>query len=126
MLTAFIAASLVIASLMYNSYSCLFISERLLKTANERCRQITEKDAMTGMFNKLGLSKRLTEIISTGSYRNLAAIFIDIDNFRRYNQLFSDQESDECLYKICNCIRIIAKIDMEQLVLCLFLSNRKL
>lgn len=109
MLTAFIAASLVIASLMYNSYSCLFISERLLKTANERCRQITEKDAMTGMFNKLGLSKRLTEIISTGSYRNLAAIFIDIDNFRRYNQLFSDQESDECLYKICNCIRIIAK-----------------
>lgn len=105
----FIVVSTLISMLMYNSYCCLFISERQLNNANERCRQITEKDSLTGMLNKRGLSKRLIEILETGQFENIAAIFIDIDNFRRYNQIFTDQESDECLYNICNCIRIISK-----------------
>ncbi len=102
-------AYLIISSLVYSSFCCLFISDRQLNTANERCRQINEKDSSTGLLNKKGLIKRLNEIKEDGAAKNIAAIFFDIDNFRRYNHIYTDTESDECLYNICNCVRIVAK-----------------
>ena len=105
----FSLAYLAISSLVYSSYCCLFISDRQLNTANERCRQIDEKDSLTGLLNKKGLIKRLVDIIDNGVDKNIAAIFFDIDDFRRYNQIYSDADSDNCLYNICNCVRIIAK-----------------
>ena len=105
----FSLAYLMISSLVYSSYCCLYISDRRLNTANERCRQINEKDALTGSLNKKGLIKRLVDIIDRGVDKNIAAIFFDIDDFRHYNHIYTDKESDDCLYNICNCVRIIAK-----------------
>ena len=105
----FSLAYLAMSSLMYSSYCCLYISDRQLNTANERCRQINEKDGLTDLLNKKGLIKRLLEIIDHGIDKNIAAIFFDIDDFRRYNRIYTDKESDDCLYKVCNCVRIIAK-----------------
>lgn len=102
-------AYLIISSLVYSSFCCLFISDRQLNIANERVRQINEKDALTGLLNKKGLIRRLMDIIDRGADKNIAAIFFDIDEFRKYNRIFTDTESDECLYNICNCVRIIAK-----------------
>ena len=98
-----------LACFVYNAYCCLWISQRQLNNANERCRQITEKDGLTGMLNKKGLSKRLHETLDRGAFEKIAIIFMDIDNFRRYNQIYTDQQSDDCLYNVCNCIRIISK-----------------
>lgn len=105
----FSLAYLILSSLVYSSYCCLFISDRQLSTANERCRQINEKDSLTGLLNKKGLITRLTDIIERGTNENIAAIFCGIDNFKQYNRTHTDIESDECLYNICNCVRIIAK-----------------
>lgn len=105
----FSLAYLIISSLVYSSFCCLFISDRQLNIANERVRQINEKDALTGLLNKKGLIRRLMDIIDRGADKNIAAIFFDIDEFRKYNRIFTDTESDECLYNICNCVRIIAK-----------------
>lgn len=102
-------AYLIISSLVYSSFCCLFISDRQLNIANERVRQINEKDVLTGLLNKKGLIRRLMDIIDRGTDGNIAAVFFDIDEFRKYNRIFTDNESDECLYNICNCIRIIAK-----------------
>ena len=105
----FSLAYLMISSLVYSSYCCLYISDRRLNTANERCRQMDEKDGLTGSLNKKGLIRRLMDIIDRGVDKNIAAIFFDIDDFRRYNHIYTDAESDDCLYNICNCVRIIAK-----------------
>ncbi len=102
-------AYIIISSLVYSSFCCLFICGRQLNTANERCRQINEKDASTGLLNKKGLINRLDEIREKGEAENIAAVFFDIDDFRRYNHIYTDKESDECLYNICNCVRIVAK-----------------
>ncbi len=107
--TALAFAYLIISSLVYSSFCCLFISDRQLNTANERCRQINEKDASTGLLNKKGLINRLNEIMNRGAEKNIAAVFFDIDDFRRYNHIYTDTESDECLYNVCNCVRIVAK-----------------
>ena len=106
---AFSLAYLMISSLVYSSYCCLYLGDRNLNTVNERCRQINEIDGLTGALNKKGLIRRLTDIIDRGVENNIAAIFFDIDDFRRYNHIYTDKESDDCLYNICNCIRIIAK-----------------
>ena len=105
----FSLAYLVMSSLVYSSYCCLYMSDRQLNTANERCKQINEKDGLTDLLNKKGLIRRLMSIIDRGVDKNIAAIFFDIDDFRRYNRIYSDSESDNCLYKVCNCVRIIAK-----------------
>ena len=105
----FSLAYLIISSLVYSSYCCLFLGERQLETANERCRQINEKDGLTGLLNKKGLIKRLTDIMDGDGEGNIAAVFFDIDDFRSYNRIYTDAESDECLYNICNCVRIVAK-----------------
>lgn len=102
-------AYLIISSLVYSSFCCLFISDRQLNIANERCRQINEKDGLTGLLNKKGLIRRLNDIIYRGTENNIAAIFFDIDDFRKYNHIYTDAESDECLYNICNCVRIVSK-----------------
>lgn len=102
-------AYVTVSSLVYSSYCCLYISDRQLNIANERCRQINEKDSLTGLLNKKGLIRRLMDIIDRGADKNIAAIFFDIDDFRRYNHIYTDTQSDECLYNICNCVRIIAK-----------------
>lgn len=100
---------MIISSLVYSSFCCLFISDRQLNIANERCRQINEKDGLTGLLNKKGLIRRLNDIIDRGTKKNIAAIFFDIDDFRKYNHIYTDSESDECLYNICNCVRIVSK-----------------
>lgn len=105
----FSLAYLLISSLVYTSYCCLFISDRKLNTANERCRQINEKDALTGVLNKKGLLHRLTDIIDRGADENIAAVFFGIDNFKEYNHNHTDSEGDECLYNICKCVQIVAK-----------------
>lgn len=105
----FSLAYLILSSIIYSTYCCLFISDRQLSTANERCRQINEKDSLTGLLNKKGLISRLMDIIDRGTNKNIAAIFCGIDNFKQYNHTHTDEESDECLYNICNCVRIIAK-----------------
>lgn len=105
----FSLAYVVISALVYSSRCCLVISGRQLNTANERCRQMDEKDSLTGLLNKKGLTGRLMDIIDRGTDKNIAAIFFDIDNFREYNHSHTDAEGDQCLYNICNCIRITAK-----------------
>ncbi len=105
----FSLAYLLISSLVYTSYCCLFISDRKLNTANERCRQINEKDALTGVLNKKGLLHRLSDIIDRGADENIAAIFFGIDDFKEYNHTHTDSEGDECLYNICKCVQIVSK-----------------
>lgn len=105
----FSLAYLLISSLVYTSYCCLFISDRKLNTANERCRQINEKDSLTGVLNKKGLLHRLTDIIDRGADGNIAAVFFGVDNFKEYNRTHTDSEGDECLYNICKCVQIVAK-----------------
>lgn len=105
----FSLAYLAVSALVYSSHCCLVISGRQLNTANERCRQMDEKDSLTGLLNKKGLTRRLTDIIDRGVDKNIAAVFFDIDNFREYNHSHTDSEGDRCLYNICNCIRITAK-----------------
>lgn len=98
-----------ISSVIYCCYSNLWIGKRQLDTAEERCSQVRQKDNLTGLLNKSGLSAKFSELAKDKSECRIAVILIDIDNFRGYNHLYGYDKSDTCLYNICNCIKIMAK-----------------
>lgn len=105
-----VAAVLWISALNCNYASNNWLNSRRLETAEERCSQVLQKDALTGLLNKAGLSAKFMERYGSGiGAHKIAVILIDIDNFRGYNHMYGYDKSDSCLYSICNCIKIMAK-----------------
>ena len=85
-------------------------SERKIKDALERNRVAIRSDNLTGMLNRTGLFERVKEKYSSKlNYHSIAVITFDVDNFRFYNHKYGYERSDNCLYNISNCIKIIAK-----------------
>lgn len=104
------AAYIWIAALVRCSYSSMWLGSRRLEMTEERCTQISRKDTLTGLLNKAGLSAKFAELTeSDPSDKTLSVILIDIDNFRAYNHMYGYDQSDNCLYRVCNCIKIVAK-----------------
>ncbi len=106
----FALAAVWISAEKYSCYAGMWISERQLELAAERSQQISHTDPLTGMLNKAGLTAKFYELYAnTAEIHKAAVLLIDIDNFRQYNHQYGYDESDRCLYRICNCIRIFAK-----------------
>lgn len=109
------AAAVTIAYLWLSSvirccYSSIWLGRRRIETTEDRCIQLSRKDALTGLLNKSGLSDKFAEITAKNkNVKNMSVILIDIDNFRIFNHMYGYDNSDECLYRVCNCIKIVSK-----------------
>lgn len=106
---AVIPAYIWIASIVRCCYAREWLGDRQLELTEERCAQISHKDSLTGLLNKTGLAAKFNEMSSNGKKESICVMLIDIDNFRAYNHLNGYDKSDDCLYRICNCIKIVAK-----------------
>lgn len=106
---AFAVAYIWIAAAIRCCYANIWLGERQLDLTEERCSQISHQDTLTGLLNKAGLAAKFTELSSSGKKESICVVLIDIDNFRTYNHVYGYDKSDECLYRVCNCIKIVAK-----------------
>lgn len=107
------AASVIIAYIWLSSvvrccYTSLWLGRRRLNTTEERCIQISRRDTLTGLLNKAGLAAKFSEL-SGRKGGTISVVMVDVDNFRVFNHIYGYDRSDECLYRICNCMRIVAK-----------------
>lgn len=94
----------------YHCYAGMWLSEKQLEQAAQRCLRISRTDSLTGMLNKAGLTAKFYERYSDFSVKHtIAVLLIDVDHFRLYNHQYGYDRSDRCLYDICNCIRIFAR-----------------
>lgn len=94
----------------YHCYTGMWLSEKQLEQAAQRCLQISRTDSLTGMLNKAGLTAKFYERYADFSVKHtIAVLLIDVDHFRLYNHQYGYDRSDRCLYEICNCIRIFAR-----------------
>lgn len=98
-----------IAAVVRCCYANIFIGECRLEQTEERCTQIARKDTLTGLLNKTGLSAKFAEMADDPGDKKISVVLIDIDNFRLYNHLYGYDASDSCLYRVCNCVKIVAK-----------------
>ena len=98
-----------IAAVVRCGYASIIIGEYRLEMTEERCTQISRKDTLTGLLNKAGLSAKFEEMSEVAGEKTISVILLDVDNFRAYNHAYGYDASDSCLYRVCNCIKIIAK-----------------
>ena len=104
------AAYMWLSSVVRCCYSSLWLGRRRLDTTEQRCLQIARKDTLTGLLNKTGLSAKFSDLLQNKhNGEKISVVLIDIDNFRFFNHMYGYDKSDECLYRVCNCIRIVSK-----------------
>lgn len=63
-------------------------------------------DALTGLFNRLSLTRFFEECVTSlsGNKKKLFMIVMDIDYFKQYNDVYGHVAGDKCLIKVSQCI----------------------
>ncbi|MHB8483045.1 MAG: sensor domain-containing diguanylate cyclase [Nitrospiria bacterium] len=67
-----------------------------------RLKQLSESDALTGLYNRRGLLNRLRkEMVRSRRYRHLVSLFmIDVDDFKKYNDSHGHPAGDRLLIQL--------------------------
>lgn len=78
-----------------------------LRELNARLNQLANTDGLTGLYNHRYFQEALANEVhrSERHNRNFALLFLDIDNFKKYNDEFGHVKGDKVLLKIANCIK---------------------
>ena len=77
-------------------------NEHLLKAANQKLSLLAMYDSLTGLANRRSFNEHLKRSISEcrRSAEPLALIMIDVDFFKKYNDLYGHKSGDECLIDV--------------------------
>ena len=84
-----------------------FNDYNLLQAQNTLYRELSQRDGLTGLYNRSYLEQVLNESVrhaeKTG--KNLSFIMLDIDHFKNFNDTWGHQEGDRALAFVARIIR---------------------
>jgi len=77
-----------------------------LNAANAALMRLAEMDGLTGIANRRRLDSKIQEEISRGARGStpLSLILLDIDHFKRFNDMHGHLNGDECLKKVAKVL----------------------
>ncbi len=82
------------------------LSESLL-TVNMQLQELSRSDVLTGVANRRHLHEYIQQVwdraMADGS--PISVLMIDVDHFKRYNDLYGHPAGDECLRQVAACMR---------------------
>jgi diguanylate cyclase (GGDEF)-like protein len=83
----------------------------LAKAKNEEMRQMAITDALTLLPNRRAFETNLRQLWHNGPQArgSLAALMVDVDHFKLYNDFYGHPAGDECLRRIADILRQNAK-----------------
>ncbi len=75
--------------------------------SHEQVERLSITDVLTGAYNRRYLNERLEEEFSKSAryHSNLSVLLIDVDHFKRVNDVFGHQVGDEALIAVANALR---------------------
>ncbi|HUD34186.1 MAG TPA: sensor domain-containing diguanylate cyclase, partial [Variovorax sp.] len=78
-----------------------------LERANAQLAELARNDGLTGLFNRRHFDQQLDQAFRQAARhdRCLALIMIDVDFFKRYNDVYGHPEGDRCLQQVAQAIR---------------------
>ncbi len=82
-----------------------------LRVANKKLAELSVHDSLTGLFNRRHFDEALQHEWDRSGHalQPLALLMIDIDDFKKYNDLYGHQAGDSCLQQVANVIKDCAK-----------------
>lgn len=87
---------------LYLAIMDITYKEKLLKRVSEAA----EKDKMTGLLNRAALERNIEALIAANHSRDTQAMFlIDLDNFKKLNDLKGHQVGDKFLANVGNLLK---------------------
>ncbi len=94
-------------SLEKEAEHALLQSHEELHRANERLREMSVTDALTGLCNRRGFDERLLQELATASRHgfNFSMLMIDVDDFKAHNDSFGHDAGDKVLRQIAGLLR---------------------
>lgn len=89
-------------------------------------RKISERDILTGVYNRQMFYTRAQEILDENQDTNYQFIYLNVENFKLINDLFGTEEGDRLLIQIANWTRdyarqnngIAGRLDSDHFILC--------
>lgn len=95
-----IAIGLILSYIKY----CVYMN-RAIET--KRFERISEVDPLTGLLNRRGMQRSVDGIWSYCKKHSIPIVFamLDIDYFKKYNDMYGHAQGDECLKSIADCIK---------------------
>jgi len=82
-------------------------AERALVDNQQRLSQVVHHDALTGLLNRMGLQNRLRDVIEQAerTKRPVAFLYLDIDHFKKINDLHGHACGDRLLQMVADRLR---------------------
>jgi len=99
-----------------------------LERANERLQEIAVRDGLTGLFNHRYFQEILVKEAAraTRHHRELSLLFLDVDDFKKYNDTYGHQLGDTLLKQLSQIIMgamregdVVARYGGEEFVIIL-------
>jgi diguanylate cyclase (GGDEF)-like protein len=85
-----------------------------LREQRQKLEQLTITDSLTGLWNRRHLMERLDTEVARAERQNhpLAAIMLDVDHFKAYNDTHGHMAGDEVLARVAGVLReSVRKVD---------------
>ncbi|SEA85845.1 GGDEF domain-containing protein [Alkalimonas amylolytica] len=76
-----------------------------LRTELKEMKQLRLLDPLTGLYNRLAMQEHLELWLTEQPERQIAAIAVDLDHFRQFNQDYGDTIGDVILSKVARKVR---------------------
>jgi len=119
--------SVIVSQIQFSYVFNVFCERRKLSQANSVLGALAETDPLTGLLNRRGLEIGI-DALAARSRRcddTIAAIMVDIDMFKLYNDTFLHHAGDECLRKVASALKscsqrstdIVARYGGEEFVI---------
>lgn len=95
-----------------------------IKEELEQLREESKKDPLTGLLNRRGFDLAIEKILKDEEIKNISLIFVDIDDFKKFNDKYGHLIGDEVLKFIANILKrnlkgkdIIARFGGEEIII---------
>lgn len=81
----------------------------MIEMMNQKLEQSAITDHLTGIPNRSGLSRQIDVICSQGSRKNNVILYVDLDNFKYYNDTFGHETGDLVLVVFAEMFKKMTK-----------------
>jgi diguanylate cyclase (GGDEF)-like protein/PAS domain S-box-containing protein len=79
------------------------------KEEKSRLMQMAQRDALTGLFNRVGFEEYLQEKTEQGSADSLALLYIDLDHFKAVNDTYGHPVGDQLLRQFAQRVQRLVR-----------------